>query len=70
MGARVLRAILLVLALGSVGPAASAQPAGNSGTNIPLSVPGGQSRERVPPLVWVLILGATLVGLRSLRSSR
>lgn len=69
MWTRTLRAVLLAIALGFVAPIAFAQPAGGDARAVPLSVAGSQSRERVPPLVWVLVLGATLVGLRFLRSN-
>lgn len=53
----------LALADEAATPAPSGEPA-----LVAASVTPADGTARVPPYVWILILGATLVGLRSMRS--
>lgn len=77
MWTRTLRATLLMLALVLVAPFASAAdaptpsaPANSDTTPVVMALSGPVSMDRVPPLVWILLIGAILVGLRTLRSDR
>lgn len=75
MWARAWRAMILIAALALLAPVVSASEAPSSSPSLagpPICSVSGcvQTPERVPSIVWILILGATLIGLRSLRSDR
>lgn len=57
----------VMLLLGSPSTA-SAEPSPDTPAVVYASAGTSPSPSRVPGFVWVLILGATLVGLRSMRS--